>query len=108
MGEHLKSNISIGEFNMVGNQICKKCFKEMRFGYTIIDEIWNKLPEKWHNKVLCIDCFLEELEKVFPKQKISLNDFYFMGILGDYDNNDFGGILIDSDNKKNIRIFLGD
>jgi len=93
---------------MSGNQICRKCFKEMRFGYTIKDEIWNKIPNKWVNSILCIECFLEELEKVAPKQKISLNDFYFLAALGDDNHPQFGGMLIDNDYGKNRRIFLGD
>ena len=94
---------------MPGNQICRKCFKAMRFGYTIKDEIWNQLPPEWINKVLCIECFLEELEKVAPKQKFGLNNFYFLSICGDYDNSpDFGGTLMDNDYGKDRKLYLGD
>jgi hypothetical protein len=41
----------------------QKCGKEMRFEFSINNEIWKKLPDTWRNKVLCIECFLEELEK---------------------------------------------
>jgi hypothetical protein len=93
---------------MSKKQTCKKCFKEMRLGFNIKDEIWYKLPEKWHDNVLYIECFLEELEKEVPKQKICITDFYFLGIIGDLDNMDFGGTFIDNDYGKNRRIFLGD
>lgn len=93
---------------MLKNQTCKKCLKEIRFAFSINDEIWNKLPLKWKDKELCFECFLKELEKEVPNQKISLNDFYFLGINGDLNNSNFGGIFIDSDNRKDKRIYLGD
>lgn len=92
--------------NLLKNQTCKKCFKEISIAFNIKDEIWNKLPIKWKNKELCIECFLKELEKQSPTQKICLNDFYFLGINGSLDNSSFGGIFIDSDYKKNRRIYL--
>lgn len=81
----------------------------MRFEFSIKDKIWCKLPEKWQDKTLCIECFLELLEKEAPKQEINLNDFHFLGIIGDLDNKDktvypklknpkFGGILLDKTN----------
>jgi hypothetical protein len=88
------------------NPICEKCHRNIVFGYSIEDVLWKKLPSKYQNSILCFECFLEELEKRSPNTKIGLNNFYFMGILGDYNNNNFGGILIDSDNKKNKRIYL--
>jgi hypothetical protein len=97
-----------GDQNMLKQQSCKKCQKEMRFEFSIRDEIWNKLPTKWRDQVLCIECFLEELEKEVPSQQISLNDFFFLGIVGSIDNNGFGGCFLDSDYRKNKRIILGD
>ena len=94
---------------------CKKCFKEIRFSFSIKDEIWNKLPKKWRDSILCIECFLGELEKEAPDQKIGLTDFYFLGIVGieDFDDSDppkslngFGGTFIDNDYRKDQRIFL--
>jgi hypothetical protein len=93
---------------MLGKQTCAKCLKEMRFEFSIKDEIWNKLPVKWRNHCLCIECFSEELENEAPNQQISLNDFFFLGIVGTLDNNAFGGCFLDSDNRKNRRIILGD
>ena len=102
---------------MLNHQTCKKCLKKMRFEFHIKDETWNKLPEKWRDRVLCIECFLEELEHVATDQKISLLDFHFLAIVGveDFDDSDppkslhgFGGTFIDSDYGKNRRIFLGD
>lgn len=91
---------------MVGNQVCEKCLKKMRFGYAIKDEIWNQLPREWMNKVLCIECFLEELEKEVPKQRINLNDFCFLAVVGDGIHPKFGGMFIDNDYGKNRRIYL--
>jgi len=78
------------------SQTCEKCFKEMRFEFSVDNYIWNKLPTKWNNKVLCIECFLEEIEKVSPNEKIELDKFNFLGIVGiNAENNNFGGILLD-------------
>ena len=92
---------------MTKNQTCKKCFREQRFEFFIKDEIWNMLPKMWQNHVLCFECFLEELEKSAPDKRLSLNDFYFLGVVG-VDNSIFGGIFLDSDSRKNRKIILGD
>ena len=82
----------------------------MWLGYSIENTIWNKLSEAWKDSVLCIECFLEELEKVCPDQEINVSDFRYMGISAhdlDYDKSmdsdtyiflhpKFGGTLIDS------------
>jgi hypothetical protein len=94
---------------MSGNPICQNCFRKILIGYSVKDELWAKLPNNWHSgSLLCLECFIEELEKSNPKQKITLNDFYFIAIIGDYDNNEFGGTIMDNDYKKNRRIYLGD
>lgn len=89
-------------------QCCKKCGKDLRFEFSIKNEIWSKLPEKWRDQILCMECFLEELEKVSPTQKIYLDDFFFIGIIGSPGNSVFGGCFLDSDYRKNRRIILGD
>lgn len=78
-------------------QYCKKCNRDMRFEFSIKKEIWEKLPDHWLNHVLCIECFLEELEKASSDQRFSLSDFAFLGIAG---TKNFGGILIDNPNVK--------
>lgn len=93
---------------MMGTQTCKKCFREQRFEFCIKDELWGLLPDQWMNHVLCFECFLEELEKVAPEKQLSLNDFFFMGVIGVSDNTSFGGIFLDSDYRKNRKIILGD
>lgn len=74
-------------------QYCKKCGRDQRFEYSIRKEIWGLMPEKWINHVLCIECFTEELSKVAPDIKITLEDFSFLGMLP-------GGILVDNPNVK--------
>lgn len=39
------------------NQFCKHCGREMGYDFIVSDEDWYKLPEKYHNHVLCIHCF---------------------------------------------------
>lgn len=82
---------------MLKKQTCKKCSKEMRFEFVVKDKIWDRLPNEWHSRVLCIECFLEELEMTSPKQKIDIDDFLFLSITGDLENDDFGGILHDTE-----------
>ena len=72
-------------------QYCKKCGRDQRFEYSIRKEIWELMPKKWVNHVLCIECFLEELASVSPEQEIFLSDFAFLGMLP-------GGILVDNPN----------
>jgi hypothetical protein len=50
---------------------------------------------------------LEELEKAVPGKRLSLNDFYFLGVVG-VENSRFGGIFLDSDGRKDRKIILGD
>jgi hypothetical protein len=64
-------------------QYCKKCGRDQRFEFSIKKEIWEKLPIKWQNHVLCIECFLEELEKTSPDQRFDASDFAFMAIVGE-------------------------
>lgn len=79
---------------MLKQQYCKKCGRDIRFEFSIKDEIWNKLPKKWQNRVLCIECFLDELEKESPRHEFNLSDFRFLGVVGSAENNVFGGVLI--------------
>lgn len=72
-------------------QYCKKCGRDMRFEFFIRNAIWKMLPTKWHNHVLCIECFLEELENTSFRHHFSLEDFGFLGIIG----KSFDGILVD-------------
>lgn len=67
----------------------------MRFEFSIRKDLWEKLSDKWINRVLCIECFLEELEDIEPNQKFYLSDFAFLGVVGDHL---FGGILLDDPN----------
>ena len=94
---------------MSGNPICDKCSRKYRIGYNIKDEIWAKLPKQWNNhSSLCLECFLEELEKTAPEQKLGLNDFSFLSLRGNFNNPKFGGPLMMNDYGKNRRIYLGD
>ena len=65
-------------------QTCKKCGRAQRFEYSLDDSIWQRLPKKWHNKCLCIECFIEEMDSMF------IHDVWFnkeevkhMSIVGD-------------------------
>ena len=89
-------------------QYCKKCGRDQRFEFSIRDEIWNKLPEMWRDRILCIECFLEELNAADHNQEIHVTDFAYMCILDPIDDKEwegdypkllhplFGGTLIDN------------
>jgi hypothetical protein len=84
-------------------QTCKKCRAKMRFEFSIKDEIWTKLPAKWIDQILCMECFLVELEKANPDQTFCLEDFKFLGIVGgltNWNNHSFGGILHDTGRER--------
>ena len=86
-------------------QSCEKCGRDMRFEFSIRQDIWNKLPDNWRDKILCMECFLEELEPIAPDQEINLNDFAFLGIVGNINTpsttkRGMGGILTDNPNVK--------
>ena len=42
------------------NQFCKKCGHTMSYDYSIPNKDWEKLPQKYHEGVLCFNCFVEE------------------------------------------------
>jgi len=50
-------------------QSCKYCGRDQHVVWKCKDEIWNKLPKKWHNKALCLECF----GAIYPTQ-LSFND----------------------------------
>ena len=62
------------------NQFCKCCGKDMDYDYSVDEETWEELPQKYHNHVLCIHCFCE----LYPKDLNKVN-FKFYQL--------FGGIL---------------
>jgi len=73
-----------------------KCLRAPAIGYRVKDELWAKLPHPWSkHSVLCIECFFSELERGVPYQRVTLNDIEFLAILGDVDNDVFGGTLIE-------------
>ena len=65
-------------------QTCKKCGREQRFEYSVLDSLWIMLPKKWHNRCLCIECFIEEIDKMLIDEvNFSKNEFKFLAIVGD-------------------------
>jgi hypothetical protein len=94
---------------LVGNPTCHRCSRKIVIGYSVKDELWAKLPDPWfEGSVLCLECFIEEIDSAHPTQKITLNDFYYLSFIGDFDHDDFGGIILDSDYRRDRRIYLGD
>lgn len=66
-----------------GQQTCKKCGRPQYFEFAIKDWVWNMLPEQWRNRVLCVDCFIEEIDLVLDKRlELTLDDFDFIAFVG--------------------------
>jgi len=55
-------------------QSCKRCGRDQHVMYSVENKVWNKLPIKYHNKMLCIECFIE----LYPK-KLKTFLFVFRG-----------------------------
>ena len=69
---------------MSQQQTCKKCKRAQRFEYSLSNDIWQMLPKKWHNKCLCIECFIKEMDEILLKDGwFSSDEFKFMAIVGD-------------------------
>ena len=92
---------------MPNNPVCEKCLRRYRVQFDIKDEIWAKLPKKYEHSSLCMECFLEELEKTAPNQELGLNDFCFLSFT-DLTNAKFGGPIMMNNYGKDRRIHLGD
>lgn len=41
-------------------QFCKKCGHTMSYDYSMPSKDWKKLPVKYHESVLCFNCFVDE------------------------------------------------
>lgn len=45
-------------------ETCKRCGRDQRLAWGVKDAIWDRaVPEKWRNKVLCLECFLELMDR---------------------------------------------
>ena len=63
------------------HQTCKTCGRIQRFEFSVSDELWKRsgcAPEK----ARCIECWLEKLDDS-DVPEISIDDFQFLGIVGD-------------------------
>ena len=40
-------------------QSCRYCGRDQKIVWACEDEIWKKLSTRWHNKCLCLECFIE-------------------------------------------------
>jgi len=55
-------------------QSCKHCGRDQHIIWSVEDKFWNKMPVKYCNKCLCIECFVE----LYPKRLKTFN-FTFKG-----------------------------
>lgn len=79
-------------------ELCDNCGGHDHFAYHVNDDIWKKLPGQWNkSSVLCMECFLSELERFNPDLQLSLEDFKYLSFFSG--NNKFGGIIKDYENE---------
>lgn len=57
-------------------QSCKYCGRDQHIVWNCKDKDWIKLPKQWHNKALCLECFVV----LFPG-KLSKKDIEILGFI---------------------------
>lgn len=63
-----------------GQQRCKVCGYRDKFNFNIDDSVWEKVvPEKYHNRVVCLSCFDDFAKKKEVDYSTSLKELYFVG-----------------------------
>ena len=61
-------------------QTCKVCGRSDKFNYNVPDELWKKVvPAKYHNKVVCLECFDQLAFKKNIDYSNCINTLYFAG-----------------------------
>jgi hypothetical protein len=61
-------------------QTCKVCGRSDKLNYNVPDELWKKVvPVKFHNKVVCLECFNGLAFEKNVDYADSLNTLYFAG-----------------------------
>lgn len=53
------------------NQYCKRCGKDMHYDFSVSDNDWSRIPVKYQNHVLCLECFME----VYPEADVDIELF---------------------------------
>ena len=56
-------------------QSCKKCGRNQCIVWAVSNEIWNMLPDKWRNKALCLECFINLYPGNISKEDVEILDF---------------------------------
>lgn len=57
--KHLLRLKEIWQHSTAQKMSCKKCGCHIYYDFNTSDSNWNKLPNKWINSALCINCFKE-------------------------------------------------
>lgn len=55
-------------------QSCKYCGRNQNIIWNVSNEIWTKLPPKYHNKCLCLECFMKMINNTY-KLNILIKQF---------------------------------
>lgn len=59
-------------------ETCKRCGREQRLGWSVRHDMWKAVEKSTGCNLLCLECFLEALEKA--DIHLELGDFLFLGI----------------------------
>lgn len=63
-------------------QTCKNCGRIQRFEWSVVDTLWEVTTEPG-DTVLCIECWLEKVDRFLMMGDLEAEDFRFMAIVGD-------------------------
>lgn len=59
-------------------QSCRYCGRDQHVIWSCKDEDWIKLPKRWHNTALCLECFIALYLALYPG-KINVKDIKILG-----------------------------
>ncbi len=62
-------------------QSCRYCGRDQHIIWSCKDEDWVKIPKRWHNTALCLECFIN----LYP-EKLNPEDIEIMGYDCGYEN----------------------
>jgi len=60
------------KFCLRDTQSCKHCGRDQSIAWTVEDEYWERVPGKYRDKALCLECFCRMAPEVRPENFILL------------------------------------
>lgn len=67
--------IILTKLRLRDKQSCKRCGKDQHIIWSCKDEDWIKIPSKYHNTSLCLECFIELYPDIIYPDDIKILGF---------------------------------